>query len=377
MARARRCRCPPDSVRTSAVALSFRSTRASAHLAVPYEAASAAVGYSAAYSRSVSTTVSSGMNAVVCSCTPSRARNAPRRGGGIEAEHRHGARGGGAQPFEDLDECGLAGAVRTEQADDLAGAFDGQVEAAKRVHRAVGLLQTPHLNRCHGRHHPARGGTCGSACRQPPEVTPVTGEKDLLHFFGSRKPSNPQGLRAIQPPMDTLTRDLRHAFARLIRDRGFAAITIVTLALGIGANTAVFSLVKAALLSPLPYGDAERLTVIWGPDRARVHAPVAAGSLQLSARDAELRRHRGLPGIRRQLHRRPGARAGPRRVGDAEPVRGDAHAGDDRPHVQRRRYRRRHERRDRDQPRPVAAPLRRRSPTSSGRRCRSTAARAR
>ena len=52
--------------------------------------------------------------------------------------------------------------------------------------------------------------------------------------------------------MDALTRDLRHAFARLIRDRGFAAITIVTLALGIGANTAVFSLVKAALLSPLP-----------------------------------------------------------------------------------------------------------------------------
>ena len=68
--------------------------------------------------------------------------------------------------------------------------------------------------------------------------------------------------------MDRLTQDIRHAFARLIRDRGFAAITIVTLALGIGANTAVFSLVKAALLSPLPYGDADRLTVIWGPDRA-------------------------------------------------------------------------------------------------------------
>ena len=65
-----------------------------------------------------------------------------------------------------------------------------------------------------------------------------------------------------------MVRDIRHAFARLVRDRGFAAVTIVTLALGIGANTAVFSLVKAALLSPLPYGDAERLMVIWGPDRA-------------------------------------------------------------------------------------------------------------
>jgi predicted permease len=56
--------------------------------------------------------------------------------------------------------------------------------------------------------------------------------------------------------------------ARLVRDRAFAAITIVTLALGIGANTAVFSLVKTALLSPLPYGNADRLAAIWGPDRA-------------------------------------------------------------------------------------------------------------
>ena len=68
--------------------------------------------------------------------------------------------------------------------------------------------------------------------------------------------------------MDRLSQDLRHSIARLVRDRGFAAITIVTLALGIGANTAVFSLVKTALLSPLPYGDAGQLTAIWGADRA-------------------------------------------------------------------------------------------------------------
>ena len=68
--------------------------------------------------------------------------------------------------------------------------------------------------------------------------------------------------------MDRLSQILRHAISRLVRDRAFAAITIVTLALGIGANTAVFSLVKATLLSPLPYGDADRLTAIWGADRA-------------------------------------------------------------------------------------------------------------
>ena len=68
--------------------------------------------------------------------------------------------------------------------------------------------------------------------------------------------------------MGRLSRNVRHAISRLLRDRGFTAVTVLTLALGIGANTAVFSLVKAALLSPLPYGDADRLTAIWGPDRA-------------------------------------------------------------------------------------------------------------
>ncbi len=68
--------------------------------------------------------------------------------------------------------------------------------------------------------------------------------------------------------MDRLSQDLRHALARLIRDRGFAAITIVTLALGIGANTAVFSLVQTVLLRPLPYGDADRVVVVWGLDRS-------------------------------------------------------------------------------------------------------------
>jgi predicted permease len=68
--------------------------------------------------------------------------------------------------------------------------------------------------------------------------------------------------------MDAFVRDLRHGFARLVRDRGFAAVTILTLALGIGANTAVFSLVKSTLFAPLPYGDADRLMAIWGPDRA-------------------------------------------------------------------------------------------------------------
>ena len=64
--------------------------------------------------------------------------------------------------------------------------------------------------------------------------------------------------------MDRLLPDLAHSFRRLTRAPGFATIAILTLALGIGANTAIFSLVKTVLIRPLPYGDADRLVMLWG-----------------------------------------------------------------------------------------------------------------
>ena len=56
--------------------------------------------------------------------------------------------------------------------------------------------------------------------------------------------------------------NLRLAFRQLIKNPGFAAIAILTLALGIGANTAIFSVVNAVLLKPLPYPDADRIMVL-------------------------------------------------------------------------------------------------------------------
>ncbi|MEQ8329249.1 MAG: ABC transporter permease [Longimicrobiales bacterium] len=88
----------------------------------------------------------------------------------------------------------------------------------------------------------------------------TTGGGARLHRTGERR----QGWT-----MDSVMNDLRYALRTLTKNPGFTVVAVVTIGLGIGANTAIFSVVRAVLMGPLPYADAERLVMVHGAMRTR------------------------------------------------------------------------------------------------------------
>ena len=84
---------------------------------------------------------------------------------------------------------------------------------------------------------------------------------------------------------DVLTKDIRYAVRGLFKRPGFTAIVVITLALGIGTNTAIFSVVNAVLLRPLPYPNSDQLVMIWGEQTRGVHKLSASPQEFLDYRD--------------------------------------------------------------------------------------------
>src|SRR3989304_7999971 len=70
--------------------------------------------------------------------------------------------------------------------------------------------------------------------------------------------------------MDTLWRDTRFALRTMRKNPGFTAVAVLSLALGVGANTTIFTLLNAALLSPLPVDRPSELVAVYTTDQARV-----------------------------------------------------------------------------------------------------------
>src|SRR5690348_9187306 len=123
----------------------------------------------------------------------------------------------------------------------------------------------------------ARGMSPGEAQRQaylkfgnPQRVKEQQWDRNTIHLF------------------DNFGRDLRHAARTLWRDRGFALVVLLIMAIGIGANTAMFTVVRSVLLKPLPFPDPERLVMLYeySPNGGSPYNVVAGGVFQRWQKDA-------------------------------------------------------------------------------------------
>ena len=96
----------------------------------------------------------------------------------------------------------------------------------------------------------------------------------LIRLGGVEQAKIAQRERRGLPFIETLAQDVRYGLRLLVKSPGFVCVSVATLALGIGANAAIFSVIKTVLLAPLPYKDPERIVAVWTANPARGGHPL-------------------------------------------------------------------------------------------------------
>lgn len=100
----------------------------------------------------------------------------------------------------------------------------------------------------------------------------------LIEFGGVTRTREDYRAQRGLPILETLANDLRFGLRQLVKSPAFALTAIPTLALGIGATTAIFSVVKAVLLAPLPYKDPGRIVAVWTANPVRGGQPLSSSA---------------------------------------------------------------------------------------------------
>jgi predicted permease len=101
-------------------------------------------------------------------------------------------------------------------------------------------------------------------------LTPADADRAARAEIGSMTSAGEQALSGHwEARVESFLKDIRYGLRAIRRSPGFAAAAILTIALGTGANTAVFSVVNAVMLRPLPWRDAGRLALVWTDDAKR------------------------------------------------------------------------------------------------------------